>query len=212
METQTENFGISQISRMNAFYGIPNVSQETTAAIEGGAQAPEVYTAPAPEQPEPRAAEAESNPENQVESFFSQTTEQLEISDQAVAMQQSEEGALAAQAAQAYGAVEESTTSETQPPIGEGEIGVQLQTEEGSQNMRQEVELDPEPNQPTPTEKSEQAATSFLNEGATPEPQTPDANNQAPANNPLQQSYGQFPGGPAAGNAGLAGANFSALG
>ncbi|MEA3348685.1 MAG: hypothetical protein U9Q39_06465 [Pseudomonadota bacterium] len=209
METQTENFGISQFSRMNAFYGIPNVSQETSAAIDGGARAPEVYTTPEPpELPEPRAAEAGSNPENQVESFFSQTTEQLEISDQAVAMQQSEEGALAAQAAQTYGAIEESTTSETQPPAREGEVGAQLQTEEPPPDMRQEIDLNPEPNRPTPAVNSEPAATSFLNEGAAPEPQTPEAN----ANNPLQQSYGQFPGGPAAGNADQAGAIFSALG
>ncbi len=205
METQTEHIGVSQFSRMNAFYGIPNVSQATSTAIDGGARAPEVYTSPEPPKlPEPQAAEAGPNPENQV-------TEQLEISDQALAMQRSEEGALTAQAAQAYGAVEEPYTPETQPPTREGEIGgAQLQTEEGPQYMGQEVESTPEPDRPTPTANTEATETSFLNEGTAPEPQTAGTNNQAPANNPLQQSYGQFAGGPVAGNTGQLGELFNA--
>ena len=94
MEAQQANAGISQLSSMNAFYGIPNTSQETTAAIESGAQAPEVFKPGTrdpivPEQnqqTEPSGAqETQANP---VEPFFAQAREQLEISNQAVAMQQ----------------------------------------------------------------------------------------------------------------------------
>ena len=213
MEAQQTNASISQFSRMNAFYGIPNVSQESTTAVERGARAPEVYAPETPELPEPRAAGTGTNPAIPVESFFSQTTEQLEISDQAVALQQQQENeAPAAQAT--YGATDGSTPRETQAPSQESGIEAQLQTEEGPRNVGQEVEQTPEPGRPLQATNSQPAAASALNEGPTPEPETTGAdNNQQPANNPLQQSYGQFPGGgPAASNASQPGALFNALG
>ena len=212
METQMENAGISQFSRMNAFYGNPNISQATSAAIDRGAQPPEVYTREAQEASEaleasePQVTETETEPTQEIplEAPFSQTTEQLEISDQAVAMQQSEEGALVAQAAQAYGAFEETGAREDA-------IAAQLQTAEEPQNIMPEVEQPSEPNQPT-SENPRETPASALNESVAPEPLATGANNQAPSGNTFQQSYGQFAGLPTANSAVQTGSTFSALG
>jgi|GEM_PF-2748894 len=87
METQQVDAHVSLLSRMNAFYGIPNQSQETTAAVQQGAPAPEVYS---PEEAQLPQATADANGEttSPVESFFTEATEQVEISNQAVALQQ----------------------------------------------------------------------------------------------------------------------------
>lgn len=87
MESQPVDAHVSLFSRMNAFYGIPNQSQETTAAVQQGAQAPEVYSpeeARLPQTPEDNGGETTSP----VENFFTEATEQVEISSQAVALQE----------------------------------------------------------------------------------------------------------------------------
>ena len=87
METQPVNAHISTLSRMNAFYGIPNLSQETTAAVDQGAPAPEVYS-PEETQPQPAPEDTNTGTGSAAESFFTAATEQVEISDQAMALQQ----------------------------------------------------------------------------------------------------------------------------
>ncbi len=104
METQQASAHISALSRMNAFYGIPNLSQETTAAVEQGLPAPEVYT---PEKNQPAPAPEDTSAENAAESFFTEATEQVEISDQAQALQQQAQQALAEPAAAGNAAGEE---------------------------------------------------------------------------------------------------------
>ncbi|HDS16015.1 MAG TPA: hypothetical protein ENN66_05295 [Proteobacteria bacterium] len=87
METLANNPKISLLSRMNAFYGIPNMSIETSMAIDQGMQAPEVYFSKA------RAEQAtlQRGPENdnsRLSDLDSQITEIIEISRQAASLQQ----------------------------------------------------------------------------------------------------------------------------
>jgi len=107
MEIQQVDAHVSLLSRMNAFYGIPNLSPETTAAVQQGAPAPEVYS---PEDNQlPQATEdTNGKTNNPIESFFTEATEQVEISDQAVALQRQN------QATQADSAAPQAT-GETQP-------------------------------------------------------------------------------------------------
>ncbi len=81
MEIQEVDARISLFSQMNAFYGIPNLSQETTAAVHQGARAPEVYSSEAA-QLQPPTENA-----NPVE-LTPPPTEQVDISNQAVDLQQ----------------------------------------------------------------------------------------------------------------------------
>jgi hypothetical protein len=211
METQPASANVSMLSQMNAFYGNPNLSQETTTAVFRGAEAPEVYTQETPEAQNQQAQETDASP-NPVEDYFSQTTEQLEISEQAAALQQ-QQGNEAPANQVPFGANEGATPPETLAPSPESEVGAPLQVEQAPQNVPSEIGETKESSPPTQPPQTEATAVSALNESPTPEPQTASANNQQPENNPLQQSYGQFgAGGPAASNASQPGAIFSARG
>lgn len=87
METLANNPKISLISRMNAFYGIPNMSIETSMAIDQGMQPPEVYSSKAREEQETlqRGSGNENSPQSD---FYSQATDIVEISRQASSLQQ----------------------------------------------------------------------------------------------------------------------------
>ncbi|MEA3333592.1 MAG: hypothetical protein U9Q58_08345 [Pseudomonadota bacterium] len=208
MEAPPASTSVSLHSQMNAFYGNPNLSQETTAAVFRGADAPEVYTAEAP--PEPQ--EAGTSP---VEDYFAQTTEQLEISEQATALLQ-QQGNETPVAQPSVGTNEGVTPApEAQALFPENEVVTQLQVEEAPQNVPSEIGETRKPSPPIQTENSKPTAVSALNENPTPEPQTTSANDKQPENTPLQQSYGyaQLGSGPAAAsNASQPGALFSALG
>lgn len=210
METQPASANVSMLSQMNAFYGNPNLSQETTTAVFRGAEAPEVYTPETPEPQEQQAQETEASP-SPVENYFNQTTEQLEISEQAAALQQ-QQGNEAPANQLPFGANEGATPPETLAPSPESEVGAPLQVEQAPQNVPSEIGETKESSPPTQPPKTESTTVSTLNESPTPEPQTASANNQQPENNPLQQSYGQFGAGPTAGNASQPGTIFSAMG
>jgi len=113
METQQVDAHVSLLSRMNAFYGIPNLSQETTAAVEQGAPAPEVYS---PEEAQLPQATENTNGEitSPAESFFTEATEQVEISNQAVALQQQAQAVNELSQTDSAAATT-SATEETQP-------------------------------------------------------------------------------------------------
>ncbi|MCD6533498.1 MAG: hypothetical protein J7L25_05435 [Deltaproteobacteria bacterium] len=202
METQPAVASVSLQSQMNAFYGNPNLSQETTVAVFHGANTPEVYTSQPIEQPEPQADEFGTASPNPVETYFSQTTEQLEISEQAAALQQQGSEASAPQAA-ANNAIDEGSAA---TPPDENQFQA-----ESPQNVAPEIN-ETRPAAPTPEREPanpEPDAVSTLNS-----PQTSaSSSTQAPKNSPLQQSYAQFgDGGPAASRASQPGAIFSAMG
>ncbi len=212
METQQTNAGISQLSSMNAFYGIPNVSQETRAALENGAQAPEVYTPGSRESitPEPTQETAsDPAPANPVEAYFAQTTEQLELSDRAVAMQQQQQGNTSPQ-------VPQQATYNEPPPASALEATPEPQTQlpETQNSTQPEIVENMGTNQSQPTTAPEPTAATALNTEPIAEPQsTGIENNQSGsgANNQLQASYGQFSdSGPAASNASQPGSLLSA--
>ncbi len=88
METQQVNAQVSLLSKMNAFYGIPNQSQETAIAVQQGAPAPEVYSSKDNQPPQTTTEDKSGATTSPVESFFTEATEQVEISNQAVVLQQ----------------------------------------------------------------------------------------------------------------------------
>ncbi len=210
METQPASTSVSLHSQMNAFYGNPNLSQETTAAVFRGAEAPEVYTSETPP-PKQQAQETEASP-SPVENYFAQTTEQLEISEQGAALQQ-QQGNEAPVNQAPFSPNEDATTLEAQASSPESEVAAQLQAEQPPLNVPSEIGETREPNPREQTTRTKPVAVSALNENPTPEPQTTSTDNQQPENNLLQQSYGQFgAGGPAASNASQPGKIFSAFG
>ncbi len=213
MEAQQTNSNISLLSSMNAFYGIPNTSQETAAAIDRGVPAPEVYSPGSrepivPEQtPETATNPAPTTP---AETYFSQATEQLEISDQAVAMQLQQQ-----QQENNNPAIPVAADNGTPAPEAQGtDIEPQLQVEPGSNNSGQRVEQNMAPNQPQPNTATEPTAVTGLNDGPMTQTQnTGRENSQQPANSLLQTSYAQFSGsGPAASSASQPGNRLSAMG
>jgi len=110
MESQVAaSSGISQLSRMNAFYGIPNLSQETAQAVQQGAvPPPEVYT---PGEnlrtTENQGPESDSPNNGQAANPIFQNSDSLSISDQAARLQQQ---------AQQQSAAVTATVNETPPP------------------------------------------------------------------------------------------------
>lgn len=199
METAQVDAHVSLLSRMNAFYGIPNLSQETTAAVHQGAPAPEVYTPENNQPPQATTAETNGATARPVESFFTEATEQVEISDQALALQQ--QGQAASEPAQA-----ESATGTT-PATGE------TQPESSTSSPANTLNSEPEPASGFNNESP--PATSALNAEA-PAPLDSNITAAQPANGDNGQSV-QVNAPVAAGtgytsNAGDPGALFSALG
>ena len=216
MEAQQTNPGISQLSSMNAFYGIPNTSQETAAAVKGGARAPEVYelgsnepSAPVQNQ-ETETNRAQANP---AETYFSQPADQLDLSNQAVAMlQQAQQQVQQQDQQQTSGAPETQeptlgVTDESTPPTpSDGDV--QVPVGDGSASAREiEVEPDIVSNRPQATSTPEPTASTGLNN----RPTTQTQNESPEASNQLQTAYSQFSGsGPEASSASQAGNLFSA--
>lgn len=208
METQQANPNISQLSSMNAFYGIPNLSQETTAAIERGAQAPEVYTPGSREAitPEPsQQTEASGPQQNPLEAYMAQATEQLDISIQAQAMQQ--------EAQQQNGVndnapVPTDSPDNSQPPFNSDSLTQLREGVNRAENApEQRVDSTTPPQASTTT--TEPPAMTPLNSEAAAAPE----NNQPAADNPPPANYGQFSGsGPEASRASQPGNLFSAMG
>ncbi len=192
METQQVNAHISTLSRMNAFYGIPNLSQETAAAVDQGAPAPEVYS-PKEAQPQQAPTDTNTGTDNAAESFFTEATEQVEISDQAVALQQQ------SQALAEPGSAGNPAGGETQPESPATELLNSPNAESA----------------PTIGNNNTPAPTSALNAEASPSLRENNATAVQPDNGYAEQS-GQIiqpatgPGGNP--NAGQPGALFSALG
>ena len=199
METQSANAHVSLLSRMNAFYGIPNLSPETTAAVNQGAPAPEVYS-PEVAQPAPTPQETNQETNSPIESFFTKATEQVEISSQAIDLQQQSQVVNELTAA---GNSPESTTPATAEAQPESPLTSPLNS--------------PDSGSVPATGNNAPAATSALN-AETPAPAALD--NVATATAQPETGYGNQPGPanqPAAGpgansNAGQPGALFSALG
>ncbi len=206
MEAQPANPGISQLSSMNAFYGSPITSPETTVAIEHGAQAPEVYKLGSQEPIVPEQTE-EPNPEtaqaSPLETYFNQATEQLNLSEEAVAMQQQTNTDQGAQ--QATDTVSQAATAP------ETETSQQVQAPE-PQNIRQAENygnITASQLQPSATSERTTAATPLNTETMPEQPTSGTENNQSGANSPPLATYGS---GPAASNASQAGNLFSARG
>lgn len=203
---------------MNAFYGNPNLSPETEAAIEKGARAPEVYSPNANEPVAPeqnRAAETrQAQNNNPAEAFFSQTTEQIDISSQAVALQQQQQQQQVQQQQQQRTANSPAETGGTpepsanvRPPAPREASGANAAG--AGQNQAA--------NQAQATPRAEPRAASGLNSEPRPPLQPEGTNiNQPQTNaafNPLQNGYAQFGNGPgAASNASQPGALLSAMG
>jgi len=194
METQPVNAHISTLSRMNAFYGIPNLSQETTAAVDQGAPAPEVYS-PKEAQPQQAPEDTNTGTGSATESFFTTATEQVEISDQAMALQQQSQ-ALAEPVSSGN-----SAAGETQPESPATELE-QL----NSQNAG---------SAPTTGSNNTPTPTSALNAETSPSPLEDSAAAVQPGSGYAEQPgpINQLATGPGGNpNAGQPGALFSALG
>ena len=207
MEVQQTNPKISLLSSMNAFYGIPNTSQETATAIERGVPAPEVYT---PKKPEPQQTpdSAQTSP---VDDFFSLTSERLEISDQAAALQQQ---ANAPETATSL--ANRTTSSETEASTPGNNIETRLRVEERSANTGERIDRDMTPSRPLATTNTGPTAATALNAEPSTEPQTSEEdtdNMQKPTVNYSQTSYGPFPGStPMANSAGQPGNFLNTIG
>ncbi|MCK5680270.1 hypothetical protein KAI46_05610 [bacterium] len=198
METQETSMQVSLLSRMNAFYGIPNTSQATSAAVERGAQAPEVYTPEEVETPNPQPTERaeENSAPSPVENYFAEPTEQVEISNQAVALQQSQSEDADPAAPATYAATpeaQEDSAPEVAAFANAGEAG----TPTGVNQPEVPGETAPsvaEAETPRQTNNQEPAAVSALNA----EPATAQANPiEAPDQGPIQPQagYTQFDSG-----------------
>ncbi len=126
METQSMNARVSLMSRMNAFYGIPNLSQETTAAIEQGMPAPKVYSPDETEAPATQTTEVnDETSASPAENFFAATTDQVEISAQAADLQQNQnngENSKTVLSSADTGASESLTTRTAQPSFARSSI------------------------------------------------------------------------------------------